>query len=161
MSVISAWLCVPVTNCMFNLIPVTSTSYYRATILEFLGDVSCVVNFDMYDTTDVCQLCHLKPVTTVTPIVKKRKHDTKNRAIEKKKIKKQRLLQREVEIESFCEKEKNRWLNFSKKMIKTGKTKKSIFASPKALDGRVGVGTCDIGGRPMTKFTMLNYNSKN
>ncbi|TNN04968.1 Survival of motor neuron-related-splicing factor 30, partial [Schistosoma japonicum] len=55
MSVISAWLCVPVTNCMFNLIPVTSTSYYRATILEFLGDVSCVVNFDMYDTTDVCQ----------------------------------------------------------------------------------------------------------
>ncbi|RTG81764.1 survival of motor neuron-related-splicing factor 30 [Schistosoma bovis] len=31
--------------------------YYRATILEFLGDVSCVVNFDMYDTTDVCQVC--------------------------------------------------------------------------------------------------------
>ncbi|CAH8675992.1 Survival of motor neuron--splicing factor 30 [Schistosoma haematobium] len=134
--------------------------YYRATILEFLGDVSCVVNFDMYDTTDVCQLCHLKPVTTVTPIVKKKKHDTKSRAIEKKKIKKQRLLQREVEIESFCEKEKNRWLNFSKKMIKTGKTKKSIFASPEALDGRVGVGTCGIGGKPMTKFTVLNNSSK-
>ncbi|KAK4474683.1 hypothetical protein MN116_001813 [Schistosoma mekongi] len=132
--------------------------YYRATILEFLGDVSCVVNFDMYDTTDVCQLCHLKPVTTVTPIVKKQ---NKNRAIEKKKIKKQRLLQREVEIESFCEKEKNRWLNFSKKMIKTGKTKKSIFASPEALDGRVGVGTCGIGGKPMTKFTMLSNNGKN
>ncbi|CAH8629857.1 unnamed protein product [Schistosoma mattheei] len=80
--------------------------YYRATILEFLGDVSCVVNFDMYDTTDVCQLCHLKPVTTVTPIVKKKKHDTKSRAIEKKKIKKQRLLQREVEIESFAKRRK-------------------------------------------------------
>nr|AAP06439.1 hypothetical protein [Schistosoma japonicum]CAX76552.1 Survival of motor neuron-related-splicing factor 30 [Schistosoma japonicum] len=34
--------------------------YYRATILEFLGDVSCVVNFDMYDTTDVCQVCTLR-----------------------------------------------------------------------------------------------------
>nr|CAH8876404.1 unnamed protein product [Trichobilharzia regenti] len=85
---------------------------------------------------------------------------TKNRAIEKKKIKKQRLLQKEEEIESFCEKEKNRWLNFSKKMIKTGKTKKSIFASPEALDGRVGVGTCGIGGKPMTKFTVLNSTRK-
>ncbi|CAH8638832.1 unnamed protein product [Heterobilharzia americana] len=59
--------------------------YYRATILEFLGDTSCVVNFDMYDTTDVCQLCHLKPVTTVTPVVKKKKHDTKIELSRKKR----------------------------------------------------------------------------
>ncbi|VDP91118.1 unnamed protein product [Echinostoma caproni] len=134
--------------------------YYKATILEFLGDTNCVVNFDAYNTTDVCQLVHLKPLTTVAPIVKKKSRDIKARQIEKKKLKKQKLLQREEEIEATCESEKNRWLNFSKKMIKTGKTKKSIFASPDAPDGRVGVGTCGIGGRPMTKFTVSNYSRK-
>ncbi|THD28513.1 Survival of motor neuron splicing factor [Fasciola hepatica] len=128
--------------------------YYKATILEFLGDTSCVVNFDAYNTTDVCQLTHLKPMTTVAPVVKKKRKDVKARQIEKKKLKKQKLLQRDEEIEATCETEKNRWLNFSKKMLKTGKTRKSIFASPEALDGRVGVGTCGIGGRPMTKFTV-------
>ncbi|KAF5394598.1 Survival of motor neuron splicing factor [Paragonimus heterotremus] len=132
--------------------------FYRATILEFLGDTSCVVNFDTYDMTDVCQICHLKPVTTIAPVTKKKTRDIKARAIEKKKQKKLRLQQRQEEIETFCETEKNRWLNFSKKMIKTGKTKRSIFASPDAPDGRVGVGTCGIGGRPMTKYAMVNHN---
>ncbi|TGZ55358.1 hypothetical protein CRM22_010413 [Opisthorchis felineus] len=132
--------------------------YYKATILEFLGETSCVVNFETYDTTDVCQKCHLKPLTTVAPVPKKKKQrDVKARAIEKKKQKKIRLQQRQEEIETFCEVEKNRWLNFSKKMIKSGRTRKSIFASPDAPDGRVGVGTCGIGGRPMTKFTVLNH----
>ncbi|CAL8073257.1 unnamed protein product [Calicophoron daubneyi] len=132
--------------------------YYRATILEFLGDTSCVVNFDTYDTTDVCQLCHLKPVTTVAPVVKKKKRDVKARAIEKKKLKKLRLIQKQEEIEAACENEKNRWLNFSKKVLKVGKTKKSIFASPDLPDGRVGVGTCGISGRPMTKFSLASNN---
>ncbi|CAH8601815.1 unnamed protein product [Dicrocoelium dendriticum] len=132
--------------------------YYKATILEFLGESSCVVNFETYDTTDVCQLSHLKPVTTVAPVSKKKKRDVKARAIEKKKLKKIKLQQREEEIENLCESEKNRWLNFSKKVLKIGKTRKSIFASPEALDGRVGVGTCGIAGRPMTKFTMINHN---
>lgn len=31
--------------------------------------------------------------------------------------------------------------------------KKSIFASPESVSGRVGIGTCGIGGKPMTEFT--------
>ena len=34
-----------------------------------------------------------------------------------------------------------------------GVTKKSIFATPEAANGRVGIGTCGIGGKPMTSFT--------
>ena len=34
-----------------------------------------------------------------------------------------------------------------------GVTKKSIFATPDAVNGRVGIGTCGIGGKPMTEFT--------
>uniref|UniRef100_K1Q3I2 Survival of motor neuron-related-splicing factor 30 n=1 Tax=Magallana gigas TaxID=29159 RepID=K1Q3I2_MAGGI len=33
-----------------------------------------------------------------------------------------------------------------------GKVKKSIFATPDAVNGKVGVGTCGQGGRPMTSF---------
>ncbi|KAI8505816.1 Survival of motor neuron--splicing factor 30 [Branchiostoma belcheri] len=35
---------------------------------------------------------------------------------------------------------------------KKGKVKKSIFASPESVDGRVGVGTCGIADKPMTKY---------
>ena len=34
-----------------------------------------------------------------------------------------------------------------------GKVKRSIFATPDAVNGRVGVGTCGIGGKPMTHYT--------
>ncbi|CAG2122213.1 unnamed protein product, partial [Medioppia subpectinata] len=27
------------------------------------------------------------------------------------------------------------------------------FASPESVSGRVGVGTCGVGGKPMTEFT--------
>jgi survival-of-motor-neuron-related-splicing factor 30 len=33
-----------------------------------------------------------------------------------------------------------------------GVTKKSIFASPEANTGKVGVGTCGVGGKPMTSY---------
>lgn len=41
---------------------------------------------------------------------------------------------------------------------KKGFTKKSIFASPDVTDGKVGVGTCGVGGQPMTKFKMPKHN---
>ena len=34
-----------------------------------------------------------------------------------------------------------------------GKVKRSIFATPDAVNGRVGVGTCGVGGKPMTEYT--------
>ncbi|VDK88540.1 unnamed protein product [Dibothriocephalus latus] len=78
--------------------------------------------------------------------------ENKHRAVEKKKMKKMKVSQRREELEKACEREKNQWLNFNKKMVKTGKIRKSIFASPETIDGRVGIGTCGIAGRPMTKF---------
>lgn len=36
---------------------------------------------------------------------------------------------------------------------KKGMTKKSIFASPDNVNGRVGIGTCGMSGKPMTEFT--------
>uniref|UniRef100_A0A183T0L2 Survival of motor neuron-related-splicing factor 30 n=1 Tax=Schistocephalus solidus TaxID=70667 RepID=A0A183T0L2_SCHSO len=127
-------------------------SFYKAKILEFLGEAACVVNFCEYDTTDVCQICHLKPLTGVAAPVQRTKREVKHRAIEKKKMKKMKISQRREELEKACEREKNQWLNFNKKMVKTGKIRKSIFASPETIDGRVGIGTCGIAGRPMTKF---------
>ena len=41
---------------------------------------------------------------------------------------------------------------FQTKKLK-GVTKKSIFATPDAANGRVGIGTCGIGGKPMTEYT--------
>lgn len=35
-----------------------------------------------------------------------------------------------------------------------GAPKKSIFATPESTSGRVGVGTCGVGGRPMTEYQM-------
>lgn len=80
------------------------------------------------------------------------------------------------------EKEKKKWLNFSvskngKKerkeliwfklninlifvtfyILQTKKgllnKKKSIFASPETVDGRVGIGTCGVSGKGMTEFS--------
>ena len=95
----------------------------------------------------------MKPVTSIPAPVQRTKKEVKHRRIEKKKIKKQKLIERNAEIEKACEKEKNQWLNFSKKINKHNMTpRRSIFASPETVDGRVGVGTCGIAGRPMTKL---------
>ena len=36
-----------------------------------------------------------------------------------------------------------------------GRVRKSIFATPDSTTGRVGIGTCGVSGRPMTKFTYM------
>ena len=50
----------------------------------------------------------------------------------------------------------DQWLSsfFFQTFSKTnkGKVKKSIFATPDAVEGKVGVGTCGKGGRPMTHY---------
>ena len=35
-----------------------------------------------------------------------------------------------------------------------GRVKKSIFASPDSVEGKVGVGTCGQSGQPMTAYHM-------
>lgn len=71
------------------------------------------------------------------------------------KKKKQKKQQRFKELEEERETEKNKWLSFSAKSTKkAGAAKgKSIFASPENVNGRVGIGTCGVSGKPMTEFT--------
>lgn len=102
---------------------------------------------------------------------------SKQREYQKKK--KQKKIQRFKELEEERESEKNKWLAFATKVCifskgnkisvlitwlllscfpvflqkKGGCLKKSIFASPESVSGRVGIGTCGIGGKPMTEFS--------
>ena len=64
-------------------------------------------------------------------------------------------MQRFKELEEERECEKKKWLAFTTKASKNKKVgvkNKSIFASPDSVNGRVGIGTCGISGKPMTEF---------
>ncbi|ESO06735.1 hypothetical protein HELRODRAFT_92995, partial [Helobdella robusta] len=74
---------------------------------------------------------------------------------EYKKKKSQKKAQRLKQQEDERELDKHKWEQFNAKIFsKTnkGKVKKSIFASPDTPIGRVGVGTCGVSGKPMTRF---------
>jgi survival-of-motor-neuron-related-splicing factor 30 len=84
-------------------------------------------------------------------------------ALKKKRDKRQNKLK---ELDEEREKDKMKWQSFalkksSKKKGLTNtalgsKTRVSIFASPDSVDGRVGVGTCGISGKPMTPYVNTN-----
>lgn len=70
--------------------------------------------------------------------------------MKKKKAKKQ---QRFKVLEEEREQDKNKWLNFTSKNTKKTGQIKSIFASPDNVNGRVGIGTCGVSGKEMTKYS--------
>jgi len=72
--------------------------------------------------------------------------------LKKRKQKKQARVQ---ELEAEREKVKKKWINFSTKKGLLNK-KKSIFASPETVDGRVGIGTCGVAGKGMTGFSQAD-----
>lgn len=82
-----------------------------------------------------------------------RKHRPNNKEYLKKK--KQKKQQRFKDLEEERETDKNKWLNFKTKSTKkTNIIKiKSIFASPENVNGRVGIGTCGVSGKPMTEYS--------
>lgn len=112
--------------------------------------------FDTYQNRGTSALKDLKERKirneVFTSNAQKRHRPNQKEYLKKKKQKKQ-LRQKEIEEER--EQEKNKWLNFSAKSAKkTGSNvPKSIFASPDTVSGRVGIGTCGISGKEMTKFT--------
>lgn len=84
-----------------------------------------------------------------------REDQEKKREQRKKKLVKKQ--QRVKEIEEQREREKSSWQDFRKGPTKgkgklRGLVRKSIFASPDTGIGKVGVGTCGIGGKGMTKY---------
>ncbi|GAB1610887.1 survival of motor neuron-related-splicing factor 30-like [Argonauta hians] len=139
--------------------------YYEAKIDEILPDGTCTVTFDGYGNTDITQASLLKPseadadqsLEGLGPEAKrlKSKKDLIAEEREKKRKKAQKKAQRMKQLEEERETEKNKWLDFNAKTFsKTnkGKVKRSIFASPDNINGRVGIGTCGTGGKPMTEY---------
>ncbi|XP_046382424.1 survival of motor neuron-related-splicing factor 30 isoform X1 [Ischnura elegans] len=138
--------------------------YYEATIEDLGENGICTVKFCNYQTEDVTNVSLLRElsqegVPKVThpgdlPADSKSKKQLVLKQREYLKKKKQRKQQRFKQLEEEREGEKNKWLAFSHKTTgKKGIVKKSIFASPDNVNGRVGIGTCGIGGRPMTEYT--------
>ncbi|XP_015122517.1 survival of motor neuron-related-splicing factor 30 isoform X2 [Diachasma alloeum] len=138
--------------------------YYEATIDAINEDGLVNITFNEFKNTDVTMLNQLKSVAKRPASdwadQKSKKMQvaaavgtdpTKQREYLKKK--KQKKLQRFKELEEEREQEKNKWLAFSTKSAKKGVVKKSIFATPENVNGRVGIGTCGVSGKEMTKFS--------
>nr|CAD7437897.1 unnamed protein product [Timema bartmani] len=136
--------------------------YYEATIEDITQDGEEVsVVFDNYKNSDVTTLSLLREIRGGGNLLSesgvegksKKQVITKQREYQKKK--KMKKLQRYKQMEEEREGEKNKWLAFkqSNKSAKKVMTKKSIFASPDNVNGRVGIGTCGMSGKPMTEFT--------
>ncbi|KAI0210402.1 Survival of motor neuron-related-splicing factor 30 [Lamellibrachia satsuma] len=144
----------------------SNQQYYDATIDEVLPDGTCTVTFDGYGNTDVTQVTLLRSSEGESRKrgqdggdeaggSKKTKKDQVKDQREYKRKKAQKKVQRMKQLEEEREVEKNKWLSFNTKVFsKTskGKVKKSIFATPDSVEGRVGVGTCGVSGRPMTAY---------
>ncbi|KAL5013347.1 hypothetical protein ScPMuIL_007617 [Solemya velum] len=134
--------------------------YYSAVVDEILEDGSCTVKFDVYDNTELTDVSLLKiqdPNSISDSAAKsKSKKDLIAKQREYKRKKNQKKAQRLQKMEEERESEKNKWLDFNVKTFSRttkGKVKKSIFATPENVHGRVGVGTCGVGGKPMTSYS--------
>ncbi|OBS72657.1 hypothetical protein A6R68_12768 [Neotoma lepida] len=74
---------------------------------------------------------------------------------EYKKKKALKKAQRIKELEQEREDQKVKWQQFNNRAYsknKKGQVKRSIFASPESVTGKVGVGTCGIADKPMTQY---------
>ncbi|XP_022916597.1 survival of motor neuron-related-splicing factor 30 [Onthophagus taurus] len=135
-----------------------NNQYYEAKIDTINADGQVNVTFEAYKNRGVTTLGELKEFTgqkrVLTEAEKLKRAKMNNKEyLKKKKAKKQ---QRFKELEEERESEKQKWLAFTTKATKSKKSgikAKSIFASPDTVNGRVGIGTCGISGKPMTEFT--------
>lgn len=139
--------------------------YYDATVGEVNPEREEVtVLFDSYQQYEVIKMEMLRDLDSRETLKRKAAEGLmagskiKKQMIQRQrdylKKKKQKKLQRFKEIEEERETEKNKWLHFAGKAFsKKGVVKKSIFASPENANGRVGIGTCGISGRPMTEYS--------
>lgn len=135
-----------------------NNQYYEARIDSINPDGQVNVTFEAYKNRGVTTLAELKEFTgqkrVLTEAEKLKRAKMNNKEYLKKK--KQKKQQRFKELEEERESEKQKWLAFTNKASKSKKAGvkgKSIFASPDSVNGRVGIGTCGISGKPMTEFT--------
>ncbi|XP_008632630.2 PREDICTED: survival of motor neuron-related-splicing factor 30 [Corvus brachyrhynchos] len=122
---------------------------------------TAAVTFAGYGNAEVTPLFNLKPVEEG----RKAKEDSGNKPMSKKEMiaqqreyKKKKALkkaQRIKELEQEREDQKVKWQQFNNRAYsknKKGQVKRSIFASPESVTGKVGVGTCGIADKPMTQY---------
>ncbi|XP_047458480.1 survival of motor neuron-related-splicing factor 30 [Mugil cephalus] len=135
---------------------------YEAEIEEIDWDNStAAVTFAGYGNAEVIPLQNLKLVEegkrfdedgSIKPKSKK-EQIAEQREYKKKKA--QKKVQRMKELEQEREEQKSKWQQFNNKAYsknKKGQVKRSIFASPESVNGKVGVGTCGIADKPMTQY---------
>eukprot|EP00800_Vazella_pourtalesii_P021865 TRINITY_DN828_c0_g1_i1.p1 TRINITY_DN828_c0_g1~~TRINITY_DN828_c0_g1_i1.p1 ORF type:complete len:258 (+),score=47.29 TRINITY_DN828_c0_g1_i1:36-776(+) len=141
--------------------------YYPGVIVDMTsGDGRCTVKFEYYGVTERVDIAHLKPNLAAPGSYKKRfeksimNKDLKRRQLaDMKEYKKTKALKKEQKFKERDEasaKEIRKWQDFRSKTSKgknlSAKQKSSIFSVPDAIEGKVGVGTCNIGGKPMTAY---------
>lgn len=146
--------------------------YKQAVVEDILPESETVaVTFVETKTTGVCQLSHLKLDASVSSTdskaqssgnnkntMSKKELLTKQQEYRKKRNLKKKMRLKEKEAES--EIKKNNWKNFNSKS-KKGIVKKSIFASPEGVGGKVGIGTCGVADKKMTKYDHgAKYNAR-
>ncbi|CAJ1067260.1 survival of motor neuron-related-splicing factor 30 [Xyrichtys novacula] len=134
---------------------------YEAEIEEIDRDNStAAVTFAGYGNAEVIPLQNLKAVEEGRRSdedggkPKSRKEQIAEQR-EYKKKKAQKKVQRMKELEQEREEQKSKWQQFNNKAYsknKKGQVKRSIFASPESVNGKVGVGTCGIADKPMTQY---------
>lgn len=138
----------PGERCMALL--VQDGQYYEARIETIDGDEVSVI-FNHNKSAEVTTLDFIREMPSNDGNHRFRKQPlSKVREYQKKK--KMKKLQRFKQLEEERETEKNKWLAFASKSTKKGVVKKSIFASPDNVNGRVGIGTCGVSGKGMTEF---------
>ena len=144
--------------------------FYEASIEDLTSDGQCNVIFHYlpngrFRISEVCLISLLKPSQT-----QRKKKDSSNGAqsnrkdgklnrdqIKKRQLKKQTRFK---DLEEAREKDKNKWKQFNQKATHKGfkgasaLSKASIFKSPASVEGKVGVGTCNINNKSMTNFTV-------
>ncbi|KAG8551339.1 hypothetical protein GDO81_004068 [Engystomops pustulosus] len=136
--------------------------WYEAEIEEIDEENgTAAITFLGYGNAEVTSLLNLKPVEEG----RKAKEDSGSLPMSKKEMiaqqreyKKKKALkkaQRIKELEQEREDQKDKWQQFNNKAYsknKKGQVKRSIFASPESVTGKVGVGTCGIADKPMTQY---------
>ncbi|CAO1350200.1 unnamed protein product [Diamesa serratosioi] len=147
-------------NCMAKF---EDAQYYQASIEAITDDGEVTVLFSAYQNRGTCSIKDLKEykdgesvfqtnnnkLTYKFSLTLRRVRVNQKEYLKKKREKKQQRLK---DMEEVREVDKNSWLKFNTKSGRKQKiVQKSIFQTPDSVSGRVGVGTCGVGGKEMTK----------
>ncbi|MBN3270556.1 SPF30 factor, partial [Polyodon spathula] len=134
---------------------------YEAEIEEIDEDNgTAAVTFLGYGNAEVIPLVNLKPAEEGKNAEDDggKSKSRKEQIAQQREYKKKKALkkaQRMKELEQEREDQKSKWQQFNNKAYsknKKGQVKRSIFASPESVNGKVGVGTCGIADKPMTQY---------